>query len=150
QPLGTPPDPKLQAEAARIGPGADGLLTLPYWNCAQTPHWDPFASGATIGWRGSHGPAHLYRSLLEGVAFELRLQWNGVGVELGHPVERFLAVGGGAKSPLWSQIVADVTGVPVTACREPETSALGAAALAAAATGLHPSIAGAARAMAAY
>jgi xylulokinase len=131
------PDPALQRAAAELPPGADGLLTLPYWNCAQTPHWDPFASGAVIGWRGVHGPAHLYRSLLEAVAFELRVQAEGVHAERGSPIRRYLAMGGGSGSPLWTQMVADVTGSPVTVCADTEITALGAAVQAAAATGLH-------------
>lgn len=126
------PDASLWEEAAALPPGSDGLVTLPYWNCAQTPYWDPEASGAVLGWRGSHGRAHLFRSLLEGVAMELRLQWSGLEADL----TGFRAVGGGARNALWPRIVADATRVPITLCAEPETSALGAAALAAGAVGL--------------
>ena len=59
--------------------GSEGLLTLPHWNGAQTPHWDPQASGAVLGWRGCHTRAHFYRSLLEGITFELRLQLGRAG-----------------------------------------------------------------------
>ncbi|WP_158886959.1 xylulokinase [Amycolatopsis anabasis] len=131
------PDPELQAAVAELPPGADGLLTLPYWNCAQTPHWDPFASGAVIGWRGVHGPEHLYRSLLEAVAFELRVQAEGVHAERGTPIRRYFAMGGGSTSPLWTQMIADVTGAAVTVCADTETTALGAAVQGAAALGLH-------------
>ena len=114
-------------------------MLLPYWNAAQTPYWDPAARGVVLGWQGMHGKAHLYRAALEGIAYELRLQTDGVDAVLGSPVERFYAMGGGSRSPLWSQLVADITGRPVTLCREIETTALGAAILAAAAVDLHGS-----------
>lgn len=119
----------VQAAAALLPPGAEGLLTLPYWNAAQTPYWDPAARGAVVGWHGRHTPAHLYRSVLEGVALELRLQLGELERATGTPVERLRAVGGGARSPLWTQIVADVTGREVAVMADGEVSAAGAALL---------------------
>ena len=58
-----------EAAAAALPPGAEGLMLLPYWNSAMNPYWDAGASGAVVGWRGSHGPAHLYRAILEGIAY---------------------------------------------------------------------------------
>lgn len=134
------PDAETARAAAAVPPGSDGLLTLPYWNSAQTPYWDPLARGAVVGWRGSHGRPHLYRSILESTALELRLQMDGL--ESWHdgeagPITEFRAMGGGSRSDLWLQIVADVTRRPVQVCAEEEVSALGAAMLAAAAIGLH-------------
>lgn len=126
----------LEAAAARLGPGADGLMVLPYWNAAQTPYWDPHARGAVIGWSGYHRKRHLYRALLEAVAFELRLTTEGVVADTGIAIDRYRAMGGGSRSPLWTQIVADVTGRHVDVCAETETTALGAGMLAAAAVGL--------------
>lgn len=120
----------LEGAAALVPPGAEGLLTLPYWNAAQTPYWDPLARGAVVGWHGRHTPAHLYRSVLEGVAFELRLHLERLEAATGAPVTRLRAVGGGARSPLWTQVVADVTGRPVRVCSAGEVSAAGAAMLA--------------------
>ncbi|MFF8024954.1 FGGY-family carbohydrate kinase [Streptomyces sp. NPDC007896] len=136
QGLGLSGEEVMEAAAAKVSPGADGLMALPYLNAAQTPYWDPNARGAIIGWSGFHGRQHLYRALLEGVAFELRLTTDGVVDDTGIPIERYLAMGGGSRSRLWTQIVADVTGRPVTVCAETETTALGAAVLAAAAVGL--------------
>ena len=116
--------------AAQVPPGCEGLLTLPYWNAVQSPHWDPLARGATVGWHGGHTLAHFYRSLLEGVAYEARSQLDGVGAVLGRPVGTLHAVGGGARSPLWLQIIADVTGRTVVTGTEAEMSAKGAAVLA--------------------
>jgi len=120
----------MEAAAARLPIGAEGLLTLPYWNAAQTPHWDALARGATIGWHGRHTHAHLYRSILEGVGFELRQHLERLEVVTGQRIESIRAVGGGARSPLWIRIVTDITQRPVRVCADPEVSAAGAAALA--------------------
>lgn len=120
----------IEQAAAAVGPGAEGLLTLPYWNAAQTPWWDPLARGAVVGWHGRHTPAHLYRSILEGVAFELRLHLERLEAATAVPVTSIRAVGGGARSALWVQVVADVTGRPVRVCSAGEVSAAGAAVLA--------------------
>ncbi|RZS62397.1 xylulokinase [Xylanimonas ulmi] len=117
----------LTARATAIAPGAEGLLVLPYWNAAQTPHWDPLARGAVVGWHGRHTTAHLYRAVLEGVAFELRLQLDLLERDTGARVGELRAVGGGARSPLWAQVVADVTGRTVRVCADGEVSAAGAA-----------------------
>jgi xylulokinase len=119
----------LESAAAQVPPGAEGLVTLPYWNAAQTPYWDPLARGAVVGWHGRHTPAHLYRSILEGVAFELRLHLERLEAATGTPVTAIRAVGGGARSPLWVQILADVTDRPVRVCSAGEVSAEGAALL---------------------
>lgn len=134
------PDPRLERRAAAIAPGSEGLLTLPYWNAAQTPHWDSRASGVTIGWRGCHTPAHFYRSLLEGIAFELRLQLDGLETARDEPVEVIRAMGGGARSALWTQILADVFDRPLEISASGEISALGAAAVALTAIGEFESI----------
>ncbi len=137
----------LEQEARRLAPGSEGLILVPYWNGVLGPYWDAAASGVVIGWRGSHRAAHLYRAILEGIAFELRLNTTGVEAAVGRPVERLVAVGGGARSDLWCQILADVSGKPVARSRTVEAAALGAGMLAAAATGLHPDVPAAARAM---
>ena len=144
---GGEPDPQLEAAARLVPAGAEGLLTLPYWNAAQTPHWDIHASGAMVGWRGSHGRAHAYRSLLEGIAQELRLQLDGLSAATHTTVETIRAMGGGTRSALFSQILADSLGRPLEICSEPEVSALGAAVVAAAGIGLHPDLASASEAM---
>ena len=120
----------MEAAAAQVAPGSEGLLVLPYWNAAQTPYWDPLARGAVVGWHGRHTPAHLYRAVLEGVAFELRLHLARLEAATGRPVEHLRAVGGGARSALWVRIVADVVQRPVRVCSAGEVSAAGAAVLA--------------------
>ncbi|MFZ0090871.1 MAG: FGGY-family carbohydrate kinase [Solirubrobacteraceae bacterium] len=137
----------LEAAAARLEPGADGLLAVPYWNQSQTPNWDDAARGVILGLRGHHGKSHLFRAILEGIAFEQRLLTDGVVAARDQPIDAYLALGGGSRSALWCQIIADVTRRPVTACREVETTSLGAAMHAAAAIGWCDSIAQAAQSM---
>ncbi|QTE27931.1 xylulokinase [Pengzhenrongella sicca] len=124
------PGRELELGASRVPIGAEGLVTLPYWNAAQTPYWDPLARGATVGWHGRHTPAHLYRSILEGVGFELRLHLERLEEVTGTPITSIRAVGGGARSALWIQILTDITQRPVRVCAAPEVSAAGAAILA--------------------
>lgn len=137
----------MEMAASAVPPGSQGLILVPYWNSVMNPHWDASASGIIAGWRGIHGPAQLYRAILEGIAYELRL--HGLGVESARtmPIDRYIAVGGGSHSGLWRKIIADVTGKPVFRADAPEASALGAGILAASAVGLHPSVLEAARAM---
>lgn len=140
QSLGDPkllgePDPALDAAAAEIPPGAEGLVTLPYWNAVQSPYWDAIARGAVVGWRGTHSRAHMYRSILESIGFEMRLNLDSLEKGTGVALEGVRAMGGGTRSKLWRQIMADTTGLPITVCLEDEISALGAAVLAMAATG---------------
>jgi xylulokinase len=141
------PEDLLEAAAAEIPPGSLGLVVVPYWNHAMTPYWDPAASGVTIGWTGAHGREHLYRAILEGIAFEQRLLGEGLVAATGQPIEEYVALGGGSRSDLWCQIVADVTGVDVVRAATSEATCLGAAILAAAAAGLHPNVPTAAQAM---
>ena len=144
---GGPPEDFLEKAAAQVPAGSLGLVLVPYWNSAMNPYWDAAASGIVAGWRGIHGRAHLYRAILEGIALELRLHLHGVETALGRKVESLIAVGGGARSVLWRQIIADVTGQPVYHASTPEATALGAGILAAAGVGLHPDVASAAESM---
>ena len=137
----------LEMAAAQLPPGADGLLVLPYWTGALTPYWDHDARGVILGLTGIHGKSHVYRALLEGIAFEQRLLTEGAEAVLADPVERLVVLGGGSRSPVWCQIISDVLRRPVDIVREPESTSLGAGMLAAAALGVHGSIADAAAAM---
>ncbi len=137
----------LEASATQAGPGAEGLLLVPYLAGSQTPYWDPAARGVLFGLGDHHGKGHIFRAILEGIAFEERLQLEGLDEALEHPVRTLYVLGGGSRSALWRQIVADVTRRPVVACREVETTSLGAAMHAAAAVGWYDSIAQAASAM---
>jgi len=130
----------LETAAARLPPGAEGLLLVPYLASAQTPYWDPDARGLLFGLAAHHGRQHLFRAILEGIALEQRLAFEAMEPQLDEPIEVLLTTGGGSRSALWRQIVADVTGKTVVACRETETTSLGAGMLAAAARGWHGSL----------
>ena len=129
-----------EREFANLPPGCQGLLLVPYWNSVLGPYWDAAASGIVIGWRGFHTPVHLYRSILEGIAFEQRLCTSGVEIAAGYEVKRFIAVGGGARSDLWCQIIADITGKQVVRANTTEAAALGAGILAVYGAGWYPDI----------
>ncbi len=122
-------------EAAAAPPGAEGLLYLPYLSGERAPHMDPRARGAFFGLQLGHGRGHLLRAVLEGVAFSLRDCLDLLNA-LGLDGETVLASGGGAASPLWLQILADVLGKPVCPSVKTEQACLGACLLAGAGTGL--------------
>ena len=147
--LGLSAEQILETAAAQLPPGAGGLLTLPYWGGSLTPYWDTNAQGAIIGWSGAHGKANVYRSLLEGMALEQRLLYEGAEPKLSKPLERLVVLGGGSRSAVWCQIMADVLRRPLHVALEPESTCLGSGMLAAAAVGLHPAIRDAAQAMSA-
>ncbi len=141
------PEQVLETAAANLPPGAHGLLALPYWAGALTPYWDHNARGVLLGLTGIHGKAHVYRALLEGVAYEQRLLTSGAESALGEPITEVVALGGGSRSRVWCQILADVMQRRLVVVREPESTCLGAGMLAAAAVGIHESIRDAAAAM---
>ena len=141
------PEQVLETAAAQLPAGAEGLLVLPYWTGALTPYWDHHARGVIMGLTGVHGKSHVYRALLEGIAYEQRLLTSGAEQALDTPVEELVALGGGSGSAVWCQILADVMRRDVHVVREPESTCLGAGMLAAAAIGLHDSIQAAAEAM---
>ncbi len=122
-----------------MAPGSDGLLFLPYLTGERTPHPDPHARGAFVGLTVRHTRAHLVRSVLEGVAFGLRDALDltrSAGVE----VKELRASGGGTRSSLWRQILADVLGAELTTVGTVEGAAYGAAVLAAVGAGWHSSV----------
>jgi len=131
---------KLEAEAAHLPAGSEGLMLVPYWNGVMNPYWDDAATGLVVGLTGRHGPAHFYRAALEGIAFEQRLHSSGVEAAAGQRIEEVIVMGGGSKSALWCQLLADVLGKRVTRASTSEATALGAGILAAVAAGLHPDL----------
>lgn len=121
--------------AAAAPPGANGLLFLPYLAGERTPHMDPAARGLFLGLTVQHGRGELVRAVLEGVTFACFDAFQALA-ELGPAPDQVILAGGGAKSPLWRQIVADVFGRPVRPLQVSEQSALGACALAGLGAGL--------------
>ncbi len=127
------PDPELERAASRVPAGSDGLLTLPYWNAVQSPHWDPHARGAMIGFSGSHTRATLYRSVLEGISMETGRNLRALVKDTETPLTIVRIMGGGQRSAVWRSILAACVGVPLETCASEEVSALGAAMMAMAA-----------------
>lgn len=134
------PEQVLEAAAANLPAGSDGLLSLPYLTGVLSPYWDSTARGVLFGLSGRHGKAHFYRAILEGLAMEQRVSTSGAEVAMGGKTDRFRVMGGGSRSPLWCQIIADVLQRPVEVARESEATCLGAAMLAASASGLFGSV----------
>jgi sugar (pentulose or hexulose) kinase len=130
----------LENAARAIPAGAEGLVFLPYLMGERSPIWDGRASGAFVGLTLYHKRAHLYRAILEGVAYALRHNMDagmrGAGKGGRALDEALIVVGGAAKSDLWMQIIADVTGRPVRTIDEDVEAAMGDALLAAHAVGL--------------
>ncbi len=119
----------LVAEAEAIPAGSDGLLFLPYLTGERTPHPDPLARGAFVGLTVRHTRAHMTRAVLEGVAFGLRDSFElmkGAGLA---DVQQVRASGGGIRSQLWRQILADVLGTEIVTVNSAEGAAYGAALL---------------------
>lgn len=105
------------------------LLVLPYWTPSGTPYFDVHTPGAIIGLRLGTTRGEILRALLEGVAMEMRLNLE-ILHESGCAISQLRAIGGGAKSPFWTQLKADVLGRPVTTLNVTEAGCLGAAMLA--------------------
>ncbi|MEM1335533.1 MAG: FGGY-family carbohydrate kinase [Actinomycetota bacterium] len=114
----------LNAEAAGVPAGSDGLLTVHDW---AAPPDAPFRRGAMIGFDGRHTRAHLYRSVLEGIALRLKNRMDPMAIELDQPFTRLIVSGGGANSDLMMQILADVHGVPTSRNRLRSSAAVGCA-----------------------
>jgi sugar (pentulose or hexulose) kinase len=139
---------KLEAEAAASPVGAGGVVLVPYWQGCMTPHWDSTARGIIAGLSGSTHRGDIYRALLEGIALEQAICTNQAERATGAKIERYVAIGGGAASDLWSQILADATARPVLRSTTVEASSLGAAMAAAKGCGWFPTLAASSEAMA--
>jgi xylulokinase len=139
---------RLEAEAARLPVGAEGLLLVPYWSGAMPPFWDVDARGALVGLGPRHTRGHIYRAVMEGVALDQALATSAVERQAGISVQAYVAIGGGAQSDLWCRMVAAATGKRVLRSATVEASSLGAAMTASVGAGLYPDAAAAAAGMA--
>jgi xylulokinase len=136
---GVDPYRRLTSEAASAPAGADGLLWAPYLMGERTPHLDAEARGMLVGLTASHTRAHVVRAILEGVAFSLKDTFT-IFEEMNVPVQSIRLGGGGARSPLWRQIQADVYGHEVEIVEAEEGAAYGAALLAGVGAKIWPSV----------
>jgi len=130
---------RLDAEAASVPRGAEGVTFLPYLQGERTPHRDAAARGAILGLSLAHTRAHLTRAVLEGITFALRDSvtiLQGLGLAPSH----LLLTGGGAKSKLLRQLQAEIFGLPVTTVNREEGPAYGGALLAAVGAGAFPDL----------
>jgi xylulokinase len=132
---GDAPYEELVAEAGEIPPGSGGLVALPYFAGERTPIMDPDARGLIAGLTLSHTRGHLYRAMLEATGYGIRHILETMQ-EAGGGGERLVAIGGGTKGGLWTQIVSDVTGRPQEVPKETIGASHGDALLAGIATGL--------------
>jgi xylulokinase len=133
------PYDRLSEEAATVPPGCDGVLWTPYLMGERTPHLDPHARAALIGLAANHGRGHVIRAIMEGVAFSLRDSFS-IFAEMKVPVTTIRLGGGGARSPLWRQIQADIYGHAVEVLQAEEGAAYGAALLAGVGAGVWSSV----------
>jgi FGGY-family pentulose kinase len=136
----------LDAKAAAVPPGCEGLVCLDYWQGNRCPLKDPRARGTLWGLTLSHGPGHVFRSIYEATAFGTRHILEDLSKH-GFTPSRIFAGGGGAKSRLWLQIHADVLGQCIYLPRESEACALGSAMVAAVHSGHYADLSEAARQM---
>ena len=136
---------ELDAAAATLAPGADGLLCVPHLMGRACPN-EPETRGAWLGFTWTHGRPHFYRALLESVAYEYALACEAVRASQPDlPLDAVRVIGGGADSDLWNQIKADVLGLPYTRLPLRDAATLGCAILAGHGVGLYPDLAATAR-----
>ncbi len=132
--------------AGLIAPGADGLVLLDFWQGSRTPIKDPHARGTILGLTPAHGPAHLLRAIYEGTAYGNRRILEKLD-SLGIATNQIVACGGGTRSALWLQILADVAGIPITLTQVSDAVSLGSAMCAAAGAEAFPDLTSAGNAM---
>jgi sugar (pentulose or hexulose) kinase len=125
----------LNAEASELAPGSNGLLTLPDWLAPGNAVW---RRGALLGFDGSQGRAHIYRSILEGIALTMANHTAAMEQALARRLSPVLVSGGGSRSDLMMQIVADVFDRPTRRTTVNDAAGLGAAICAAVGHGIHP------------
>ncbi|MCB9162019.1 MAG: xylulokinase [Caldilineaceae bacterium] len=131
---------ELLAPAADVPPGCDGLVFLPYLTGERTPHPDPLARGAFVGLTVRHALPHMSRAVLEGVAFGLRDSFELMQEAGLSSIKQVRVSGGGARSPLWRQILADVLDSELVTVNTTEGAAYGAALLAGVGAGAWPDV----------
>ena len=137
----------LEIKISQIPIGCEGLIFQPYTSGVMDPYWDSYARGVMVGINLSHTPYHLYRSIIEGLTLDSVFRTQNIEKETGLNVKEYLAIGGGANSKVWTQILADASGKNVLISDTVEASSLGAGMIAAFGAGWFSSIKEAANAM---
>jgi ribulokinase len=136
----------LNERAAELEPGCDGLVVLEHWQGNRTPWVDANSRGVVRGLTLSHTPAHLYRAIMESVAYGTEMIIRRMR-EAKFQIDEIIACGGATQSDLWMQIHADVTGTPIAIPEEQQAVSLGAAITASVVAGMYNDIQAAADAM---
>jgi ribulokinase len=136
----------LNEKAAELPPGSDGLLVLEHWQGNRTPWVDPNSRGVIRGLTLKHGSAHIFRAIMEGVAYGTKVIIDRMEAE-NFGINEIIACGGATQSELWMQITADVTGKPITIPKDQQAAPLGSAMAATVPAGIYPGVAQAAAAM---
>jgi sugar (pentulose or hexulose) kinase len=121
---GTSIEAMLDKEGEAVPPGADGLVVLPDWSPVTAR---PNTKGIFLGFDDRHGRAHLFRALIEGIVTQIKIGSDSECATLGMNIDELYVGGGGSKSNLAVQIIADIFGVPVHRIKESENCSLGAA-----------------------
>lgn len=129
----------INEDINQVEPGSDKLIYLPYLMGERTPHLDPDCRGVFFGLSAIHTKAHMLRAVMEGVSFSLS-DCNDILKEMGIEVGQMMACGGGGKSPVWRQMLADMYGCSVKTVAQTEGPALGVAILAGVGCGLYKSV----------
>ena len=129
----------INEDVKTVPAGSDKLIYLPYLMGERTPHLDPDCRGVFFGLSGVHTKKHLLRAVMEGVSFSL-CDCNEILKEMGVDVTQMMACGGGGKSPVWRQMLADLYGCTVKTVKQEEGPALGVAILAGVGCGIYPSV----------
>ena len=127
----------LNSRLSDIPPGSDGLVLQPYWGPGLSR---PLAKGAIIGFSDVHTREHLYRAIIEGIAYALKEGLEGIEKSQKHKVKRLMISGGGSQNDQICQITADIFDLPVSRVQTFETTSLGAAMAAFVAAGVYPTI----------
>ncbi len=131
---------ELEKEAMQLPIGSEGLLIQPYWSGVMDPYWDNSARGVITGIGAAHTRAHIYRAILEGITLDQVMSTQDMERDANQHISHYLAIGGGAKSKLWRQMLADASGKEVKISPTVEASALGAGMTAAFGAGWFESI----------
>ncbi len=136
----------LNAEAAALPPGSEGLVVLDHFQGNRTPHTDPHSRGVISGLTLKHGPAHIFRAIIEGISFGSELILETMRTTGFEPRDVVIA-GGATRSDLWLRLHADISGLPLSLTKVADAPALGSAILAAVGAGLYDDIPSASDAM---
>jgi ribulokinase len=135
----------MNEEAAKLPAGSEGLVVLEHWQGNRTPWVDPNSRGVIRGLTLKHGPAHIFRAIMEGVVYGTQVILNKM--EENFAIDEIITCGGATKSELWMQIHADVTGKPILIPEDQNAVSLGAGILGAVGAGFYPDMVTAAAAM---